>query len=126
MGRPEFGASPVELHAGRFDFDASRPEEQDGLPTFPVGRRELPAGPVGLRVTCVAFRSATAQFGPGLAEEKTDNGQLGSSRPAFRAGCPKCGVGEMESVGGRPDFGLPRPRFGARSGNWARPKPNRV
>jgi len=79
MGRQEFdacpvafGPSPAELRTGRFDFDASRPEERNRLPLFPVGRRELPAGPAELRVTGVALRAATAQFGPGSRNRERD------------------------------------------------------
>ena len=97
LRRPEFDAcpvvfgarpaaldsKPVELYPRRFDFDASRPKDRNGLLTLPVLRRELPAGPAGLPVPCVALRLATAQFGPGLAEERTGTGKLDSRRPVF-------------------------------------------
>jgi len=67
-----FGPSPAALRAGRFDFDASRSEERNGLPTYPVGRREWSAGPAELWVTGVALRLATAQFGPASRNRERD------------------------------------------------------
>jgi hypothetical protein len=121
-----FDSSPAELRARRFDFDASRPQERNGLPALPVGRRKLLAGSAGLRVTGVVLRSATAQFDRGPPQPGACPGQFGSRRPVFDLGRPEYDAGRPESEKGRPEFGLRGPNRGRHGRNSVRAKPNWV
>lgn len=107
---------PTGVRSERDGVAPRPPEDRNAPAEFPVGRRELPAASAGPRVTRSTSRSGVAQLSPGA-------GELGASRPAFRAGCPKCRRGQMEPAEGRPEFGLPRPKSAGRHQNWARPNP---